>query len=549
MKMTKCNIFEKSFLIILLLYFAMLPALCDAQSKRFVPGEIRSGQDSYSNIEQGCIQQLGADNYAGYQFDVRGRALVDCFCHSNPGAKCAGLYTYCKRVQDVDSWGICQVAFDTIDAENAGPSCAADPGAGADEGNPINVLAGNKHQTEIDYDEDRSIFPLRVIRTYNSLSLRSRPWSFSFDHSLQIVESSDSVHLPIPNISKHITYKNGVGRTSVFHKLDTGVYKSLDSPEFIISESASASASGYRLNKKGSIIYDFNEDGLIQSIKSNGVTQRYLYDAVHRIERIEHQNGSYLRLGYVNSMRSEISEIYFSSADGIESLILEYDGFPNITDVRQFKGGELTSRKYIYEKSLLNFDVLKAILDEDGHTYTAWDYDEEGRAAASYRLLKPCLFDNLHTGNNCKQVDRVDIDYSNFEDEADRRVTVRNSLQKQMTYHFEIFRGVRKITRIEGHQSANCAAANKNYTYYPNGLLQTKTDWQGSTTSYQYNARNLESSHTEAVGTPQERTITTEWHPTFNLRTKITEPGKETIFTYDTEGRLVSQSSIELPID
>ncbi|AOX99914.1 hypothetical protein BJP62_05240 [Jeongeupia sp. USM3] len=54
--------------------------------------------------------------------------------------------------------------------------------------------------------------------------------------------------------------------------------------------------------------------------------------------------------------------------------------------------------------------------------------------------------------------------------------------------------------------------------------------------------RNLETSRTEAVGTPQARTISTEWHASFRLPTKVTEPGRVTIYEYDASGNLLKKS-------
>ena len=64
-------------------------------------------------------------------------------------------------------------------------------------------------------------------------------------------------------------------------------------------------------------------------------------------------------------------------------------------------------------------------------------------------------------------------------------------------------------------------------------LVKTKTDNQGHLTTYAYNARGLEISRTEAAGTPQARSISTEWHPSFFLPLVVTEPGRVTRYQYD----------------
>jgi len=82
--------------------------------------------------------------------------------------------------------------------------------------------------------------------------------------------------------------------------------------------------------------------------------------------------------------------------------------------------------------------------------------------------------------------------------------------------------------------------------YDTSGFLASKTDWQGNTTTYIRNAKGQELSRTEAAGTPDERTIITQWHATFNLPTKVTEPGRETTYDYDANGNLLSQSVVDL---
>ena len=63
----------------------------------------------------------------------------------------------------------------------------------------------------------------------------------------------------------------------------------------------------------------------------------------------------------------------------------------------------------------------------------------------------------------------------------------------------------------------------------------------GKIITYVRNSRGLELSRTEASGTPQERTIVTQWHPQFRLPTKITEPNKITEYTYDVQGHQLSR--------
>src|SRR5207247_1430538 len=74
-------------------------------------------------------------------------------------------------------------------------------------------------------------------------------------------------------------------------------------------------------------------------------------------------------------------------------------------------------------------------------------------------------------------------------------------------------------------------------TYDANGNIASRTDWNGNQTIYTFDpARNLEISRTEANGTPQQRTTSTDWHPTFRLPTQIVEPLRTTTSVYDADG-------------
>jgi RHS repeat-associated protein len=82
----------------------------------------------------------------------------------------------------------------------------------------------------------------------------------------------------------------------------------------------------------------------------------------------------------------------------------------------------------------------------------------------------------------------------------------------------------------------------KAYGYDANGFLASRTDRNGKQTTYVHNARGLETSRTEAAGTPVARTLTTQWHAGFHLPIKITEPHRVTAFTYDAKGNLLTRT-------
>jgi len=80
-------------------------------------------------------------------------------------------------------------------------------------------------------------------------------------------------------------------------------------------------------------------------------------------------------------------------------------------------------------------------------------------------------------------------------------------------------------------------------TYDANGNVASITDFNGSVTIYTYDTtRNLETSHTEASGTAQARTITTNWHATYRLPLTIAEPKLLTTYAYDAFGNLLNKT-------
>ncbi|MCC6208978.1 MAG: hypothetical protein IT488_12620, partial [Gammaproteobacteria bacterium] len=77
---------------------------------------------------------------------------------------------------------------------------------------------------------------------------------------------------------------------------------------------------------------------------------------------------------------------------------------------------------------------------------------------------------------------------------------------------------------------------------YVNPLASTIPGAVHSYSGSSSNGRGLETSRTETYGTPQARTITTTWHSTLALPALITESGKTTAFTYDSNGLLTQKT-------
>jgi len=251
---------------------------------------------------------------------------------------------------------------------------------------------------------------------------------------------------------------------------------------------------------------------------ANVARQDLAYDLSGNLIQVTDSAGRSLAFDYTDGKLSSLT------VDGNQQFTYSYNAAGILSSVQR---PDQAQRIYHYEDSRFP-TYLTGITDERGVRYATWTYDDQGRAISSE-----------HAGGT----DKTLLAFN-----ADGSTTVTNPLGKQTTYHFDDIAGARRVTQVEGHATTSCEGANQNYTYSPEGLLASKTDWKGNTSTYSYNTFGQEISRTEASGTPEARTITTEWHPDFYVKTRVVEGGKETLYTYDDNGRLLSTTTNPLPI-
>lgn len=178
-------------------------------------------------------------------------------------------------------------------------------------------------------------------------------------------------------------------------------------------------------------------------------------------------------------------------------------------------------RQYHYEDSRFP-NHLTGITDERGVRYATWAYDIKGRATTS---------EHGSTG-----ADLVTLVY------GANSTTVTDASGGVRTYQIDIAGARPVVTGVTGDKCIDCARGGmKSRNHDGTGYMNEVTDWEGNITDYDYDSRGLEIQRIEAKGTALARTISTEWHPDFRLRTKVIEPGRTTEFTYDATGRLLQR--------
>jgi YD repeat-containing protein len=206
-----------------------------------------------------------------------------------------------------------------------------------------------------------------------------------------------------------------------------------------------------------------------------------------------------------------------------------YDTFENLTSVTYPDG---TLRQYHYNEvgnvtcGGVNQSVTNLLtgISENGQRFATFKYDC-GKAISTE-----------HAGG----VDKYSFTYSGFSPVFN--ATEIDPLGTTRTYtHSQVLSYVVPTTTSQPAPSGT-GTVSEVLTYDANGNVASRTDFNGNRTNFTYDlTRNLETQRKEGLtsagaNTPQTRTISTEWHPTFRLPTRIAQPLRLTTNTYDADG-------------
>jgi len=264
----------------------------------------------------------------------------------------------------------------------------------------------------------------------------------------------------------------------------------------------------------------YNSQGqLVRIEQSASIYQTLTYNAEGQLITVTHSLGGSLQLAY--NEEGQLSQLITPNNKTID---YSYDSRGNPIQVNTtFTNGETRSRTYHYENSHLPY-ALTGITDKKGIRFASWTYNYQGK-----------VIESVHAGGT---------DKTTFIYNGANTTSVTNALNKTTIYRYRTGSGIKRLAIVEGVATENCLAANKEYRYDDNGLVTYKSNWQEHPTIYQYNDKHQEISRTEVVDTSQRRTITTQWHETFNLPVQVTEPTRIITYSYDSEGRLLSKTII-----
>ena len=305
------------------------------------------------------------------------------------------------------------------------------------------------------------------------------------------------------------------GDPILFLNAGTDTYQAVQGQPYTITGNLN---DGWLLTMSSGIEHEYDTDGLLKTIrKSEKLFLTFSYDGDYQLTSVAHSLGGQINFTYKeNDNRTLIDTVTLPNNVVLTYL---YGNLNNVVGIETAQpNGEKTTRVYHYENTLHPY-ALTGITDENGNRYATWTYDDRGYAISSAHGI---------SGDQ-------DLFRFNYDDELATVVT--NPLGKQTIYHYEMLNGMKRLVDVEGVPSNSCAGANRNYTYYGNGLVRTQTDWQGNQTYFEYDStRGLKTKVIRGYQTEFAQTTEYSWHETFDKPVRIVDGGEVTNITYNEDG-------------
>ena len=385
-------------------------------------------------------------------------------------------------------------------------------------GNPINLMTGNKYNSEIDFSTNTE-FPLYLKRSYNSTSqhvgIFGHGWS--------------------SNIEERVEHNSQAQQTSVIS--DTGAAQRFDfvGDQWVDNSSDFAKLvqltdSTWRYTLYNGTVKTYNSAGQITKVTGlNNLSIDYFYSA-GKLDRVEDDFGNVLDLdinkaGFVDRFTDADGYVFNYSYRNDNLTAIAYpDATPGVVT-------DNPTKHYVYENTSFPH-ALTGMIDEENVRFATWGYDGYGRAVHSE-----------HAGDT----EEFTISYND-----NGSITTTNALGKKTTYWYESIKGILKVSGVSGHESTHCAATYASTEYDPEtGFASEKTDWRGNKVLMTANKYGqIESTTIVDTGAGwtapiDERVTVTTHYNTLRLPEKTIQTGLTVRKAYTPEGRIDSITSTD----
>ncbi|WP_284407426.1 DUF6531 domain-containing protein, partial [Acidovorax sp. SUPP3434] len=384
--------------------------------------------------------------------------------------------------------------------------------SGVQTDNPILLAAQAKVRTETDWSAEGPA-DLSFTRHYQSdwgkdaarpIGPLGKAWTHS--HSTSLKSSTGAT-------GDSVIITTGEGHLRTFFKA-TGSSTWTTASNDVLTQSASGAWTYQRSDDDATL--QFSSGGKLQSVTArNGWVTSYAYHADGQLASITNPFGQALSLAYDASGR-----LTSVTTPDQQTIGYAYDGSGRLSSVTYPDG---KSRSFLYEDAGFP-QALTGIVDETGARWGTFGYDSTGRATST---------------ELAGSVNRYQVSYPAADGSG---ATVIDPLGTARTFNYSLNLGklvVSGASKPDPLGKPDAAQRVQN----AQGLIDSETDFLGSVTTYQWDAgRRVPLSTTQASGTAQARTTSTEWHSQWRLPVKVTEAGRETAYTYDGQGNALTQT-------
>lgn len=422
------------------------------------------------------------------------KAINDYACNYLPG--CLGAI---PGIQAVNNW---------FNSEVLGYGAAAPNGPLA--GNPVSVGNGVKTQIEVDY-VGSGPFPLSYVRTYNSFQPNGSPaghkWNANYHQRLVLPDGATALTPPEAVMAQRpqggwwqFNYRSGQyqGNADIAARIER------------ITDGLGRTT-GWRLRTVEDEVETYDDAGRLLVVENRaGLRHTLTYDG-DLLQRVDDDFGRSLAFEYDPATR-QVNALVDPEGDRI-AYTYQAGALMAVTYADQ------TRRQYHYEVPSWP-TLLTGITDERGIRYANWEYDDQSRVIES---------------SHADGADRTTFSYGELQTRVtDARGTTR-------TYGFTRIFDTLRMTEVT-EPCATCGSSSATaITYDGSGYPSVITDGNGNRSQVRVNARGLPEQWTRALGTPEARTVSVQWHPTWRVPAQVTETGatgtaKVTTFAYDERG-------------
>jgi RHS repeat-associated protein len=382
-------------------------------------------------------------------------------------------------------------------------------------GEPVSVATGNVFFDQTDADIPSFGPGLHFTRSYNSHDTEGGTFGQGWRHSYEERLTSPA--------SGTLMLMGGDGVPRYFRIAGDGSYRPsvpLNKDTWITGTLGAGLTRHYR--RGGTDVFD-NQGRLARRNDPVGNWVELTYDAQHRLAMITagpsgSATGSRsLTLGYPAGQAQP------SSLSGPAGVIANYSYSNNkltsVTYPDSADDGSEPDGGYTFSY-FPTTGYLDTVQDLTGRILESHSYYPDGRALTSTLSKGHELYTFVY---------------------GDNQTTVTDALNNVTKHEWTLTAGTKVPTRVTGPcSSCGGHGDSQEWTYYPNGLLETRKDAAGIVTRYTYDATTMDllSETIEPPGIPASsyRTTTYTYHPDGRLWTRTDPNAARTTYQYDSAG-------------